>query len=56
MKKMQAQDIKTIVKNVDELVRHTQNMDRFREMVRQWYNAHADKPEYIILPKNWARD
>lgn len=50
MKKMQAPDIEIIVRNVDRLVRNRQNMNRFREMVRQWYNAHTDKPEYELLP------
>lgn len=50
MKKMQAPDIEIIVRNVDRLVRNRQNMNRFREMVRRWYNAHTDKPEYELLP------
>lgn len=50
MKKMQAPDIEIIVRNVDRLVRNRQNMNRFREMVRQWYNAHTDKPKYELLP------
>lgn len=50
MKKMQAPDIEIIVRDVDRLVRNRQNMNRFREMVRRWYNAHTDKPEYELLP------
>lgn len=50
MKKMQAPDIEIIVRNVDRLVRNRQNMNRFRKMVRRWYNTHTDKPEYELLP------
>jgi len=50
MKKMQAQDIETLVQNVDKLVRNQQNMERFRKMVRQWYDVHTDGPEYELFP------